>query len=162
MVSLPTQELHVTSQLTWQYRRGHFARPHLFIFFLISSCFPALGSSGLGHNLFLVWFGQTGQSYPPWMCRTLQHGPSPVHSMFFVTMESHFHWFKQSRMLWRMDHLWVMLIYTPPFDIKWYYEVIIQNLLPTTTGMLRNGDWLWKQSPRTFPHRPSERWSFLR
>lgn len=74
-------------QLTWQCRRGDFARPHLFIFFsLISSCFPALGSSGLSHNLHLVWFGQTGHSYPLWMCRTLQDCPFPVHSTFTLSL----------------------------------------------------------------------------
>lgn len=74
-------------QLTWQCIEGGILQGPSSSFSFISSCFPALGSSGrLGHNLHLVWFGQTGRSYPLWMCRTLQDCPSPVHFTFTLSL----------------------------------------------------------------------------
>lgn len=145
-------------QLTWQCRRGDFAMPHLFIFFsLISSCFPVLGSSGLGHNLHLVWSGQIGCSYPLWICRTLQDCPSPVHSMFTLSLiQTITYSLKDGSPL---SHAY---LHTPVWHKMVLWGDFFQNILPTSMDKSRKGDRLWKQSPRTFPHHPSERWSFLR
>lgn len=98
--------------------------PTLHFFFsykFLLACF-GIQWSGSQPSREMIWTDRC--SHPPWVCRTLLDCCSAVLPLNIPCSlwTSHFHWLKQSLMLWKVDHLWVMFIYKPLCDIKWYYK----------------------------------------